>query len=175
MCTSCTLILPPSPSNITSRSTISSRSSNPLNTFPLVPQIWLRLTTVSIYKLHLHVLTHLLYLNTSDITHTHTQLFYCSSGISLGFPGWAGTRKVKTRKVKTNLDFLEQELVSGSGICWAICKSAPHPRQPRQHPTTHYCLQCFVLPSVLGRCWLGVRKGIQPVKKLSGGKALNDK
>jgi len=25
--------------------------------------------------------------------------------------------------------------VSGSGICWA-CKSAPHPRQPRQHPTT---------------------------------------
>jgi len=22
--------------------------------------------------------------------------------------------------------------VSGSGICWAICKSAPHPRQPHQ-------------------------------------------
>jgi len=30
---------------------------------------------------------------------------------------------------KTNLDLLEQEIVSGSGICWAICKSAPHPRQ----------------------------------------------
>jgi len=42
----------------------------------------------------------------------------------------------KTRKVKTNLDLLEQEMVSGNGICWAICKSAPHPRQPRQHPTT---------------------------------------
>jgi len=28
--------------------------------------------------------------------------------------------------------------VSGSGICWAICKSAPHPRQPRQHPTTQF-------------------------------------
>jgi len=28
--------------------------------------------------------------------------------------------------------------VSGSGICWAICKSAPHPRQPRQHPTTRF-------------------------------------
>jgi len=31
--------------------------------------------------------------------------------------------------------------VSGSGICWAICKSAPHPRQPRQHPTTQFFLQ----------------------------------
>ena len=29
-------------------------------------------------------------------------------------------------------------------------------------------LQCFVLPSVLWRCWLGGRKGIRPVKKLSG-------
>jgi len=25
---------------------------------------------------------------------------------------------------KTNLDLLEQEIVSGSGISWAICKSA---------------------------------------------------
>jgi len=47
-------------------------------------------------------------------------------------------QKGKTRKGKTNLDLLEQELVSGSGICWAICKSAPHPRQPRQHPTTQF-------------------------------------
>jgi len=30
---------------------------------------------------------------------------------------------------KTNLDVLEQEIVSGSGISWAICKSAPCPRQ----------------------------------------------
>jgi len=36
-------------------------------------------------------------------------------------------QKGKTRNVKTNLDLLEQEIVSGSGICWAICKSAPHP------------------------------------------------
>jgi len=35
-------------------------------------------------------------------------------------------QKGKTKKVKTNLDLLEQETVSGSGICWAICKSAPH-------------------------------------------------
>jgi len=31
----------------------------------------------------------------------------------------------------------EQEIVSGDGICWAICKSAPCPdRYPRQHPST---------------------------------------
>jgi len=29
---------------------------------------------------------------------------------------------------KSNLDLLEQEIVSGSGINWAICKSAPRPR-----------------------------------------------
>jgi len=28
------------------------------------------------------------------------------------------------QKGKTNLDLLEQEIVSGSGISWAICKSA---------------------------------------------------
>ena len=30
---------------------------------------------------------------------------------------------------KTNLDLLEKEIVNGSGITWAICKSAPHPIQ----------------------------------------------
>jgi len=30
----------------------------------------------------------------------NTQSFYCSSGICPGPPGWVGTRKVKTRKVK---------------------------------------------------------------------------
>ena len=30
---------------------------------------------------------------------------------------------------KTNLDLLAQEIVSGSGIRWAICKSAPRLRQ----------------------------------------------
>ena len=31
--------------------------------------------------------------------------------------------------VETNLDFTKQETVSGSGISWALCKSAPHSRQ----------------------------------------------
>jgi len=33
------------------------------------------------------------------------------------------------QKCKTNLDLLEQETVSGSGISCSICKSASHPRQ----------------------------------------------
>jgi len=45
------------------------------------------------------------------------------------------------QKGKTNLDLLEQEMVSGSGISWAICKSAPHPRQittPASHHSFFY-------------------------------------
>ena len=41
------------------------------------------------------------------------------------------------QKAKTNLDLLEQELVSGSGISWSICKSAPCPRQITT-PAPHY-------------------------------------
>ena len=41
-----------------------------------------------------------------------------------GLPGSAGTRKVKPIWI-----LLEQETVSGSGISWAICKSAPRSRQ----------------------------------------------
>ena len=41
-----------------------------------------------------------------------------------GLPGWADTRKVKPIWI-----LLEQETVSGSGISWAICKSAPHSRE----------------------------------------------
>ena len=41
-----------------------------------------------------------------------------------GLPRWAGTIKVKPIWI-----FLKQETVSGSGIRWAICKSAPRSRQ----------------------------------------------
>ena len=50
--------------------------------------------------------------------HTHTHPF---NGPFSGTPGWAGTRKVKPIWI-----LLEQEAVSGSGIRWAICKSASH-------------------------------------------------
>ena len=49
-------------------------------------------------------------------THTHT----CLTTLCPGLPGWAGTRKVKPIWI-----LLKQEAVSGSGISWAICKSAP--------------------------------------------------
>ena len=50
-----------------------------------------------------------------------------------GLPGWASTRKVKPIWI-----LLKQETVSGSGINWAICKSAPRSRQPRQHQTAQF-------------------------------------
>jgi len=42
-------------------------------------------------------------------------------------------QKGKTRKVKINLDLLEQETVSGSDICWAIC-NAYSLRPPARSP-----------------------------------------
>ena len=81
------------------------------------------------------------YLRALVVTHTHTHT-HTHTTVLLLFWSMSGTNRVsryqkgKTRKVKTNLDLLEQEIVSGSGICWAIGKSTPHPRQPRQHPTT---------------------------------------
>ena len=53
-------------------------------------------------------------------THTHT----CLTALFPGLPGWAGTRKIKPIWV-----LLKQETVSGSGISWATCKSAPRSRQ----------------------------------------------
>ena len=56
--------------------------------------------------------------------HTHTHMI-----VLLLFWNLSGTTRVsryqkgKTRKGKTNLDLLEQEIVSGSGICWAICNT----------------------------------------------------
>ena len=48
-------------------------------------------------------------------THTHTRLTTLCSGL----PRWAGTRKVEPIWI-----LLKQETVSGSGVNWAICKSA---------------------------------------------------
>ena len=93
-------------------------------------------------------------------------------------PGWAGTRKVK----QNQSGFYWSK--SGSGISWAICKSAPCSRQitmpapnhsvfyrpdvlPAAQPRVLISLQRIYfccLPSVLWHCWLGIRKGIRPVK-----------
>ena len=54
-----------------------------------------------------------------------------------GLPRWAGTRK----EVKPIWILLKQETVSGSGISWAICKSASRSRQitmPAPHHSVFY-------------------------------------
>ena len=60
--------------------------------------------------------------------HTHTRL----TALCLWLPRWAGTRKVKPIWI-----LLKQETVSGSGISWAICKSAHRSRQITM-PAPHY-------------------------------------
>jgi len=47
---------------------------------------------------------------------------------------------------KTNLDLLEQEIMSGSGISCTICKSAPHSRQITM-PAPHHWV--FYRPNAL--------------------------
>ena len=79
-------------------------------------------------------------------THTHTTVLLLLWNLS-GTTRMSRYQKGKTRKVKINLDLLEQEIVSGSGISWAICKSAPHPRQPHQHPTTQFFYRPDALPA----------------------------
>ena len=54
----------------------------------------------------------------SYCTHTHL------TALCPGLPRWAGTRKIKPIWI-----LLKKETVSGSGISWAVCKSAPRSRQ----------------------------------------------
>jgi len=61
-----------------------------------------------------------------------------------GIPGWAGTRKVKPIWI-----LLKRETVSGSGISWAICKSAPHSRRittPAPHHSVFFTGRMPFLP-----------------------------
>jgi len=77
-------------------------------------------------------------------THTHIRLTALFPG-----PGSPGTRKVKPIWI-----LLKQETVNGSGISWAICKSAPRSRQITT-PAPHHsvilqagCLSCHPTNSV---------------------------
>jgi len=67
------------------------------------------------------------HLQLNQTHNTHTRL----TALCPRLPGWAGIRKVKPIWI-----LLKQETVSGSGISWAICKSAPC---FSQHPTTQFC------------------------------------
>jgi len=72
-------------------------------------------------------------------THTHTHTTILLLFWNMSRTTWVSRyQKGKTRKVKPIWICWSKEIVSGSGICWAICKSPPHPRQPCQHPTTQF-------------------------------------
>ena len=65
-------------------------------------------------------------------THTHTRLtaFFSET-----------TQVSRYQKGKTTRILLNQETVSGSGISWAVCKSAPRSRQittPALHQSVFY-------------------------------------
>jgi len=73
-------------------------------------------------------------------THAHTTILW-PSWILSKLPGRAGTKKVKT-----NLDLLEQEIVTSSGINWVIRKSAPWPKHitmPASHRWIFYRLDAL--------------------------------
>ena len=65
-------------------------------------------------------------------TRTHTHLM----ALFPGLPRWACARKIKPIWI-----LLKQETMSGCGISWDICKSAPHSRQitmPAPHRSAFY-------------------------------------
>jgi len=74
-------------------------------------------------------------------THTHTHTHTFNGPFFPDYLGWAGTRKAKPIWI-----LLKQETVSGSGISWAICKSASRSRQITM-PTPHHSV--FYRPDAL--------------------------
>ena len=85
-------------------------------------------------------------------THTHlTALF-------LGQPGVSWYEKVRPIWI-----LLKQETVSGSGISWAICKSAPHFRQITM-PATHHSV--FYRPDALPAAQPTASKHWRPTSNL---------
>ena len=71
-------------------------------------------------------------------THTHTHLF--------NGPLFGTTQVNRYQKVKPIWILLKQETVSGSGICWAMCKSAPRAREistPAPHHSVFLQAGCF--------------------------------
>ena len=87
-------------------------------------------------------------------SHTHTHPFNGPLSMTTRVSRYQNGKTVKPIRI-----LLKQETVSGSGsgISWAICKSASRSRQPRQHPTTLFlqagCPSCRPANSVKVGCW----------------------
>ena len=87
---------------------------------------------VRVFQLKNRQIKHINALLRTSIPHTHERL----TALFQGLPRWAGTRKVKPIWI-----LLEQQTMSGSGISWAICKSALRSRQitmPASHCSVFY-------------------------------------
>jgi len=81
----------------------------------------------------------------------------CSSGnysLCPGLPRWAGTRKVKPIWI-----LLKQETVSGSGISWAVCKSAPWSRQISNYSNIWFKRPQSDLTYIYNLIWKGFKSG----------------
>jgi len=78
-----------------------------------------------------------IYTHTRARARAHARL----TALCPGLPRWVGTRKAKPIWI-----LLKQEIVSGSGISWAVCNSAPRSRQITT-PTPHYSV--FYRPDAL--------------------------
>jgi len=77
-------------------------------------------------------------------TRTHACTHSHLTALCPGLPGWAGTRNVKPMWI-----LLKQETVSGSGISWTLCKSAPRSRQittPAPHQSVFTSRMPFLPP-----------------------------
>ena len=84
------------------------------------------------------------------------------TALSPGLPKWAGTRKVKPIWI-----LLKQETLSGNGVSWAICKSAPCSKQittPAPHHSVFTGRMPFLPPNQQCQSTEGtdVKGGIQP-------------
>ena len=95
-----------------------------------------RARSVAQYSRRRPIQTNLPYSVTTPV-YTYTRL----TAFFPGLPGWASTRKVKRIWI-----LLKQETVSGNGISWATCKSAPRSRQTTT-PVPHHSV--FYRPDAL--------------------------
>ena len=112
-------------------------------------RIWITSIKSKVWKIYVILsLIICVMLHTHTHTHTHNRLM----ALSPGLPGWASTRKLKPMWI-----LLKQETVSGVGISWAICKSAPCSRQittPAPHHSVFTGRMPFLPPNQQRDLWI---------------------